>query len=48
MVPSFATKLERLSKPEYGVAYANEVMFVVPPSQIVESAKAYGCSLPSS
>jgi branched-chain amino acid transport system substrate-binding protein len=48
MVPSFATKLERLSKPEYGVDYANEVMFVVPPSQTVESAKAYGCSLPSS
>jgi hypothetical protein len=46
--PSFATKLERLSKPEYGVDYANEVMFVVPPSQTVESAKAYGCSLPSS
>ena len=47
-VPSFATKLERLKQPKYGVEYANSVEFVIPPTETVESAKSYGCSLPAS
>jgi ABC-type branched-subunit amino acid transport system substrate-binding protein len=42
-VPAFATKFEKLAQPQYGVSYANEVLFVMPPSSVVTSASSYGC-----
>jgi ABC-type branched-subunit amino acid transport system substrate-binding protein len=42
-VPAFATKFEKLATPEYGVSYANRVLFVMPPSSVVGSASSYGC-----
>jgi len=42
-IPAFATKFEKLASPEYGVGYANKVLFVMPPSQVVGSASSYGC-----
>jgi hypothetical protein len=44
-VPAFATKFEKLAQPEYGVSYANQVLFVMPPSSVVGSASAYGCRI---
>jgi ABC-type branched-subunit amino acid transport system substrate-binding protein len=42
-VPAFATKFEKLATPEYGVDYANKVLFVMPPSEVVGTASSYGC-----
>lgn len=42
-VPAFATKFEALLHPQYGVSYANKVLFVMPPSSVVGSASSYGC-----
>jgi ABC-type branched-subunit amino acid transport system substrate-binding protein len=42
-VPAFATKFEKLAHPEYGTSYANQVLFVMPPSSVVSSASSYGC-----
>jgi ABC-type branched-subunit amino acid transport system substrate-binding protein len=42
-VPTFATKFEKLADPQYGVSYANKVLFVMPPSSVVGSASSYGC-----
>lgn len=42
-VPAFATKFEALPHPQYGVSYANKVLFVMPPSSVVGSASSYGC-----
>ena len=42
-VPAFATKFEKLAQPQYGVSYANKVLFVMPPSSVVGSASSYGC-----
>jgi ABC-type branched-subunit amino acid transport system substrate-binding protein len=42
-VPTFATKFEKLAQPQYGVSYANKVLFVLPPSSVVGSAASYGC-----
>jgi ABC-type branched-subunit amino acid transport system substrate-binding protein len=42
-VPAFATKFEKLAHPEYGTSYANQVLFVMPPSSVVGSASSYGC-----
>jgi branched-chain amino acid transport system substrate-binding protein len=47
-VPAFATKFEKLAHPEYGVSYANKVLFVMPPSQVVGSASSYGCHVSGS
>ncbi|MGP0049234.1 MAG: ABC transporter substrate-binding protein [Solirubrobacteraceae bacterium] len=47
-VPAFATKFERLPKPEYGASYANKVLFVMSPSEVVGSASSYGCHVSSS
>jgi ABC-type branched-subunit amino acid transport system substrate-binding protein len=44
-VPTFATKFEKLPDPQYGVTYANKVLFVMPPSSVVGSASSYGCHL---
>jgi ABC-type branched-subunit amino acid transport system substrate-binding protein len=42
-VPAFATRFEKLPSPQYGVSYANKVLFVMPPSSVVGSAGSYGC-----
>jgi ABC-type branched-subunit amino acid transport system substrate-binding protein len=42
-VPAFATKFEKLAHPEYGVSYANKVLFVMPPSSVVGTVGSYGC-----
>jgi ABC-type branched-subunit amino acid transport system substrate-binding protein len=42
-IPAFATKFEKLAKSQYGVSYANKVLFVMPPSSVVGSASSYGC-----
>jgi branched-chain amino acid transport system substrate-binding protein len=42
-VPAFATRFEKLARPQYGVSYANTVLFVMPPSSVVGSASSYGC-----
>jgi ABC-type branched-subunit amino acid transport system substrate-binding protein len=42
-VPAFATRFEKLASPQYGVSYANQVLFVMPPSSVVGSAGSYGC-----
>jgi ABC-type branched-subunit amino acid transport system substrate-binding protein len=47
-VPAFATKFVKLAHPEYGVSYANQVLFVMPPSQVVGSAGSYGCHVSAS
>jgi branched-chain amino acid transport system substrate-binding protein len=47
-VPTFAAKIERLPKPEYGVDYGVKVLFTMPPSQVVGSASSYGCHVASS
>jgi branched-chain amino acid transport system substrate-binding protein len=44
-VPAFATKFEKLTHPQYGVSFANQVLFVMPPSSVVGSASAYGCRI---
>jgi ABC-type branched-subunit amino acid transport system substrate-binding protein len=44
-VPAFATEFEQLAQPEYGVDYANKVLFVIPASSVVGSASSYGCHL---
>jgi ABC-type branched-subunit amino acid transport system substrate-binding protein len=47
-VPAFATKFEKLAHPQYGVSYANKVLFVMPPSSVVGSAESYGCHVSAS
>jgi ABC-type branched-subunit amino acid transport system substrate-binding protein len=47
-VPAFATKFEKLAHPQYGVSYANKVLFVMPPSSVVGSAGSYGCHVSAS
>ena len=47
-VPAFATKFEKLAQPQYGVSYANKVLFVLPPSSVVGSATSYGCHVSAS
>jgi ABC-type branched-subunit amino acid transport system substrate-binding protein len=47
-VPAFATKFEKLASPQYGVSYANKVLFVMPPSSVVGSASSYGCHVSGS
>jgi ABC-type branched-subunit amino acid transport system substrate-binding protein len=47
-VPAFATKFVKLAQPEYGVSYANKVLFVMPPSEVVGSAGSYGCHVSAS
>lgn len=42
-LPMFATKFVKLGRPEYGVQYANKVLFTIPGSQAVGSAASYGC-----
>jgi ABC-type branched-subunit amino acid transport system substrate-binding protein len=42
-VPAFATRFEKLARPQYGASYANQVLFVMPPSSVVGSASSYGC-----
>jgi branched-chain amino acid transport system substrate-binding protein len=42
-VPAFATRFEKLPSPQYGVSYANKVLFVMPPSSVVGSVASYGC-----
>jgi ABC-type branched-subunit amino acid transport system substrate-binding protein len=46
-VPAFATKFVKLSTPQYGVSYANKVLFAMPPSTVVGSASSYGCHVAS-
>jgi ABC-type branched-subunit amino acid transport system substrate-binding protein len=47
-VPAFATKFEKLASPQYGVSYANKVLFVMSPSSVVGSASSYGCHVSGS
>lgn len=47
-VPAFATKFEKLAQPQYGVSYANKVLFVMPASSVVGSASSYGCRISGS
>jgi ABC-type branched-subunit amino acid transport system substrate-binding protein len=42
-VPAFATRFEKLASPQYGVSYANKVLFVMPPSSVVGPVSSYGC-----
>jgi ABC-type branched-subunit amino acid transport system substrate-binding protein len=42
-IPMFATKFVKLAAPEFGVQYANKVLFAIPGSQAVASAATYGC-----
>jgi ABC-type branched-subunit amino acid transport system substrate-binding protein len=47
-VPAFATKFEKLAHPKYGVSYANQVLFVMPPSSVVGTVGSYGCHVSAS
>jgi branched-chain amino acid transport system substrate-binding protein len=42
-LPEFATRFEKLPARQYGVDYANKVLFVMPPSQVVGTAASFGC-----
>ena len=46
MVPAYGTKLEKLSEPQFGVDYAQKVLFTMEPSQVTPASGAdYGCQL---
>ena len=47
-VPTFAAKIVKLPKQQYGVDYAVKVLFTMPPSQTVGTAGSYGCHVSGS